>query len=151
MSSLIPNLAEAAPFFGRALPWLFAFDALLVIGVLIGAIAMMKFRARLTVEEARRVADITPYRDFHRNLVWARRCLMTSALVVVSGVLAALVAGHLPRHLLELFIVIFFGALCLPLYFAIYVLAETFRLTADRLDQLLASSEDTPKQRVVGS
>jgi hypothetical protein len=140
MSSLIPHLAETAPFMARALLWLFVFDVLLVIGTVIGGVALMKFRARLTVEEARRAAEATPYRQVHDGLVRGRRGLVSAVIITAIGVLVAWAAGRLTRDLFEFFVVIMFAGIYGPCYVAIRVFEELFRLTADRVDELLKQS-----------
>lgn len=140
MSWLTPHLAETAPFIARAVPWLFLFDALMVTGVVISGASLMKFRARLTAGEARRLAETTPFRRIHNGLVRGRRLLVSGILITASGVAVAWAAGALTRDLFEFFFVVVFGGLYAPSYFAIRVIEELLGLTVDRVDELLKQS-----------
>jgi 4-hydroxybenzoate polyprenyltransferase len=91
---------------------------------------------RLTVAEARRIAETTSFREIHRGMVRARRGVIGGALLVLAGVLVAWAGGVLTPGLLEFFVVAIggaFGSACI----GVVVLERMFRLVADRFDDLL--------------
>jgi hypothetical protein len=139
MSFLTPRLTERAPDLARFVPWFLVLSALIILATVTAGVLLMRFRARLTVAEARRIATTTSFREIHRNMVRAKRLVTEAILIVAAGVLVAWTAGVLTPELIEFFLVAGtagFGSA----YFGVAVLEAVFRRVADRFDDLLKGS-----------
>jgi hypothetical protein len=133
LSFLTPHLAERAPDLARLVPVFLVLSALMVIATVIAGVLLVRFRARLTVAEAR---GSPRQRPFGRS---TKRFVTEAILIVAAGVLVAWTSGVLTPELIEFFFVAV-TAFCGSAYFGVAVLEAVFRRMADRFDDLLKAS-----------
>ena len=139
MTFLTPHLAREMPTVAAVVPWLLAWDVLLLIGAHAAAFGLARFESRLTMEEARALMEHgrhTMYRSTQNSLIRTRRGLITVAALITLSAAALSLTEHFTPALVEIFFVVIGIGFVAPMYISVSLLAKAFGGVADRLEGL---------------